>query len=136
MRSSTLGSNTYVPALIRLLGAVPGAGFSTKRTMRPLVVDLGDTERRWVVDRCEVDRGLGVRTPVHGDKVGDRQVGEHVAVGDDERLVDTGVVRSEADRSRGVERLRLDGVVELDATAATVGKGGDERLGAGSRAPA
>ena len=64
-----------------------------------------------------------------GDEVGDGQVGEDVTVGDDERVVDAGVVGGEADGSGRVQGLGLDGVVEGDPATATVGEGLDERLG-------
>ena len=118
-----------MPALIRLLGSVPGAGFSTKRSDATAVVELDDAERRRVVDGDQVDRRLGAGRPVGGDEGADVEVGEHVAVGDDERVVDAGVVGGEADRPGGVERLGLDGVVERDAAAAAVGEGREERLG-------
>ena len=71
-----------------------------------------------------------------GDEVGDRQVGQHVAVGDDERVVDAGVVGGEADGAGGVERLGLDGVVELRRRRS--GRRGRRRrtARAGSRGPA
>ena len=40
----------------------------------------------------------------------DVEIGEHVAVHDEERVVDAGFERGEPDRARGVERLGLDGV--------------------------
>ena len=46
IRASTLGSSTYVPALIRLLGSVPGAGFSTKALDASVGVEVDDAERR------------------------------------------------------------------------------------------
>ena len=39
------------------------------------------------------------------------------------------LVGGEADRSGGVERLRLDGVAQLDTSATTVGERGAERIG-------
>ena len=66
---------------------------------------------------------------MEGDELGDVEVGEHVAVGDDERVVDAGVLGREADGTGGVERLGLDRVVELDTAAAAVGERLDERLG-------
>ena len=41
----------------------------------------------------------------------DVEVGEHVAVDDEERVVDAGFERGEADGAGGVERLGLDRVV-------------------------
>ena len=48
----------------------------------------------------------------------DVEVGEDVAVEHEEPLVDAGVEGGEADGAGGVARLRLDGVVEVDAGAA------------------
>ena len=62
------------------------------------------------------------------DERGDVEVGEHVTVGDDERLVDARRVGGEADRAGGVERLRLDGVVQPRAGARSVGERVEERL--------
>ena len=63
--SSTDGSSTYVPALIRLLGSVPGAGFSTNARTRPTPSfvdgDVDDAEARRIVDGDQVDRRLGRR---------------------------------------------------------------------------
>ena len=129
MRCSTDGSSTYVPALIWLLGAVPGAGFSTNRSTLPSRVDGHDAERRRVVDGDQVDRRLGSVLPMEVDERGDVEVGQHVAVGDDERVVDAAEVGGEVDRAGGVERLRLDRVVQRDTVALAVGKGLDERLG-------
>ena len=56
IRSSTDGSSTYVPALIRLDSVSPGAGFSTKRRTAPVGVGLDHAERRRIVDGREVDR--------------------------------------------------------------------------------
>ena len=47
-----------------------------------------------------------------GDECPDVEIGEDVAVGDDERVVDAGVLGGETDRARGVERLGFDGVVD------------------------
>jgi hypothetical protein len=68
-----------------------------------------------------VDGRLGACAAVGGDEVGDREVGEDVAVGDDERLADPGVLGGEADRARRVQRLGLDRVPEPDTAAVTVG---------------
>ena len=63
------------------------------------------------------------------DERGDVEVGQHVAVGDDERVVDAAEVGRESDRPGGVERLGLDRVVQRNPVALAVGKGLDERLG-------
>ena len=63
------------------------------------------------------------------DQRGDVEVGEHVAVGDDERVVDARDVGREADGPGGVERLGFDRVAQRHAGAAAVGEGLDERLG-------
>ncbi len=62
-------------------------------------------------------------------RAADVEVGHHVAVGDDERVVDARRLGGETDRSGRVERLGLDGIGERDVAAATVGERLDERLG-------
>ena len=64
-----------------------------------------------------------------GDEGGGVEVGDDVAVDRQERVVDAGALGREADRAGGVERLRLDGVAQLDTSATTVGEGGAERIG-------
>ena len=112
-----------------LLSVVPGGGFSRNRWTRCLGVDLDDPERRRIGDRREVDRRFGAEPPVLGDEGGDVEVGDDVAVDRQERVVDSGALGGEADRSGGVERLGLDGVAQLDTSATTVGKRGAERIG-------
>ena len=58
MWSSTSGSKIQVPALAQELGASPGAGFSTKRTMRSSA-ELDDAEAAGVVDGRERDAQRG-----------------------------------------------------------------------------
>ena len=70
-------------------------------------LDGSSTAIRWIVAsapsrRCAATRRRHV------------EVGEHVAVGHDERVVDAGGVGGEANRPAGVERLGLDGVRERD----------------------
>ena len=90
---------------------------------------LDDAERRRVLDpmRWIVASAPAARWNV--DERGDVEIGQHVTVGDDERVVDAGVLGGEPDRAGRVERLGLDGVVERDAAAPAVGEGLDERLG-------
>ena len=88
MRSSTSGSNTYVPALMRLLGSLPGGGFSTKREHPTGRVEVGDPERRRIGDGGEVDRGLGAGRAMGGDERTEVEIGEDVAVHHHERLVE------------------------------------------------
>ena len=103
--------------MIWLLGAVPGAGFSTNRSTLPSRVGRDHAERRWVVDADQVDGRLGRVLPMELDERGDVEVGQHVAVGDDERVVDPAEVGGELDRAGGVERLGLDGVVQRHPVA-------------------
>ena len=88
-----------------------------------------DAVARGVVDGRQRDRCLGPRRPMEQDQLIDGEVGEHIAVEYEERLVDPGVLGGESDGPGGVERLGLDGVVEGDSGAATVGIGVAERVG-------
>ncbi len=64
-----------------------------------------------------------------GDQRGDVEVGDDVAVHDDERVVDARVLGCEPDRAGGVEWFGLDGVVEPGAAAMAVRERLQERLG-------
>ena len=88
----------------------PGCRLLDEAPDASVVVELDDTERRWIVDPDEVQRGLGAESAVGGDEGADVEIGQHVTVGDDERVVDAGGLGREPDRSGGVERLGLDGV--------------------------
>ena len=66
---------------------------------------------------------------MEGDQRADVEVGEDVAVDHEEPLVDAGLEGGEADGAGGVERLGLDGVVQLHAGAAAVGVGVHEGVG-------
>ncbi len=112
--------------MIRLLSVDAGRRLLQEATDAAVIVDLDDTERRRIGDRSQVNRRLGAGASVFGDKGGDVEVADHVAVERQERAIDPGELGSEADRSGGVERLRLDGVAQLDRAASPVGKGGAE----------
>ena len=94
----------------------------------PLVVERDHAERRRIVDGDQVQRRLGALSAVELHQRADVEIGEHIAVGDDERLVDAAEVGREPDRAGCVEWLRLDGVAQLDPGTATVGERSDERL--------
>ena len=66
---------------------------------------------------------------VEGDEGGEVEVGQDVAVDDDEALVDAGVAGGEADGAGGVERLGLDRVAQPHAGARPVGIGSLEGVG-------
>ena len=60
-----------MPALIRLLGSVPGAGFSTKRTMRPdgsrsttPNAEGSSTPMRWMVASASAARCAATRSVI------------------------------------------------------------------------
>ena len=80
-----------------------------------------DAEGGGVLDAMERDGGFGAALVVEGDERADVEVGEDVAVDDDELLGDAGVLGGEADGAGGVERLGLDGVVQLHAVVDAVG---------------
>ena len=66
---------------------------------------------------------------VKGDERSEVEVGEHVAVDDDECVVDSSVGGGEAQRARGVERLGLHRVGQTDPRRLTVGVCLLERVG-------
>jgi hypothetical protein len=66
---------------------------------------------------------------VEGQERAHVEIGQHVAVDDDEPLVHAGVAGREGNGSAGVERLRLDGVGEPDIGAPAIGIGGEEGVG-------
>ena len=69
-----------------------------------------DTERARVVDLRQRDRGFRALLDVEANHVAEVQLGEHVAVADDDSLVDP--LGREPDRARGAERLVLDRVAD------------------------
>ena len=77
----------------------------------------------------EGDGGLGAGCVVEADQTGHVEVGEDVAVDHDEALVDAGLAGGEADGAGRVERLVLDGVVQVHAGAGAVGVGVGEGVG-------
>ena len=117
-----------MPPLIRLLGAVPGAGFSTNRRILPSVIGGDDTEGRRIVDRDEMNGGLCRVASVEVDECGNVEIGQDVAVGDDERVVDPTEVGREPDGTGRVERLGLDRVAQRHPVALAARERFDERL--------
>ena len=96
-----------------------------------LAGDVGDDHAvaGRVLDRVQGDGALGAGGVVEADQPGHVEVGEHVAVDDDEALVDARLAGGEADGTGGVERLVLDGVRQRDAGALAVGIGVEEGVG-------
>ena len=117
IRPSTLGSNTYVPALMAWLGASSFGGFSTKACDPPGHVGDHDAVARRILDGVQGDGGVGAGGVVEPDQPGDVEVGEDVAVDHHEALVDTRLAGGEADGAGRVERLVLDRVAQLHAGA-------------------
>ena len=72
--------------------------------------------------------GLGRMLPMEIDERGDVEIGQDIAVGDDERVVDSAEVGGESDRARSVERFGFDGVAQRDAVAFAAREGFDKRL--------
>ncbi len=104
--------------MIQLLGALPGAGFSTNAMTPPSdcvgttpnalgVDDLGERDRRF--------RAVLVVEVHHRIEV---EAGEHVAVADDDAFVDP--LGREAHRTRGAERFLLDRISQDDVTELVV----------------
>ena len=118
-----------MPALIRSVGASSRGGFSTNASTRPSAsvgtTPNADGSSTW----CRAIVPSAPRSSWNAIEGADVEVGEHVAVDHQEPLGDAGVEGGEADGARGVERLGLDRVVELDAGAQAVGLRLDERVG-------
>ena len=91
--------------MIQLVGARPGRRLLDERDDLTVVAGRDHAERRRIVDLRQRDRRLGAARLVELDERADVEVGEHVAVADDQPLVDA--LRREADAARGPERLRL-----------------------------
>ena len=126
-----------MPALIRSVGAVAGRRLLDERLHPAVVVGGHDavapTGRR---PRCRAIVASAPRPSWKSTSARDVEVGEHVAVDHDEALVDAGVARGEADGAGGVERLGLDGVVELQRRRTCRRGRPTRRRRAGSRATA
>ena len=69
------------------------------------------------------------RAVVELDEPAQVEVGEDVAVHDEEPLADAGVIGSEANGAGGVAWLGLDGIVQAHSGAASVGIGGPKTSG-------
>ena len=118
-----------MPALIQFVGACPAGGFSTNATTSPSAAsgttpnaDGSSTSQRWIVASRPV---LVVERTMRREI----ESGEHVAVADDEALVDARVLGGEADAAGGAERLVLDRVAQLHVAEATAREVRDERVG-------
>ena len=99
-------------------------------------VGLGrhDAERARVVDLGERDRGLRAVLVVEAHHRVEIEVGEDVAVADDDALVDA--LGREADRAGGAERLVLDRVAQDDVAehvVARIRRGGSAAWNASGR---
>ena len=68
-------------------------------------LDGSSTAIRWIV-------ASAAETAMRGDEMRHVEVGQHVTVGHDERVVDAGRVGGEADRPGRVERFGFDRVGE------------------------
>ena len=77
----------------------------------------------------ETRRGTGAASSVEGDHLGEVERGEHVAVADDEALVDAGDLGGVADAAGGPQRLVLHRVPELEIAEAAVREARRERVG-------
>ena len=107
-----------MPALIVLQVISSSPGFSRKRGTLPLAVGLDQAVGARVLDRRQDDGRLRLALAVqrqHGAQV---DLGQHVAVEDDDRFGQR--VAGVADRAAGAERHRLDDVAQLEPEALAV----------------
>ena len=116
----------------------PGARVTARRLARrrlldesfdlATLIDLDDSELAWILDRRERDRPHTPARSMECNKFGNVEITHHVAVGDDERVVDPRLARSEPNCTGGVERRRLDRIRHRHPTARVVGERRVERL--------
>ena len=114
--------------MIQFVGAWPGGGFSTNATTSPSArvgtTPNADGSSTWVsaivASRARARRGSAT-------SCAEVEVGEHVAVADEQALVDA--LGREADAAGGAERLVLDDEAELDVAEPVVGEVLRERVG-------
>ena len=107
-----------MPALIVSQVISSGFGFSRKRRDAAVGLGLDQAVGRRIVDRRQHDRRLGLALAMQRDDGVDVDAGHHVAVEDDERVVDA--LRGVANRAAGAERRRLDDVADAHAGAGAV----------------
>ncbi len=101
-----------MPAFIRFVGAVPGAGFSMKAVTRPSP-SVGTTPKRdGIRHRGQRDRRFRRARTVEGEEGGGVEVREHVPVEDEKRIAHAGLLRREPYGARRVERIGLHDVLE------------------------
>ena len=93
-------------------GHVAGGGLLDEAEHPAVVVCGHHPVAGRVLDGRQGDGSLCTGAAVGGDQAGHVQVGQDVAVQDEEGVVDAGVGGGEADGAGGVERFGLDGVVQ------------------------
>ena len=118
-----------MPALISFVGASSRGGFSTKAMHPAVVVGGHHAEGGRIGHRVQGDGPLGPALAMERHQCGQVEVGEHVAVDDDEGLVDAGEGGGEADGAGGVQRLGLDRVGQPHAGDPAVRVGLHEGIG-------
>ena len=96
-----------MPALIQSVGRLARRGLLHEPEDPPLVVGGDHAEGRRVVDPGEGDRGLGLPLLVEAHQGGDVEVGEDVAVADQEPAGHAAGLGGEADGAGGAEGLGL-----------------------------
>ena len=100
---------------MRFVGASPTGGFSTNARDPSVGVGGHDAEAGRIVDLVQRDRRLARRCASwKATSAVDVHVADHVAVDDEEALVDARVERREADGAGRVERLVLHRVVQAE----------------------
>ena len=77
-----------MPALIRLVVISSGFGFSRKRRMLPLRVGFDQPVGARVLHRRQHDGGAGLPLAVQPDDGAEVDLGQHVAVEHDDRVVE------------------------------------------------
>ena len=118
-----------MPALISLVGASSRGGFSTNAVTRPSLVGRHHAEGRRVGHRMERDGALRPALSVEGDEGAEVEVGEDVAVDDDEGVVDPSVRGGETHGAGRVEGFGLDRVGQADPGGMAIGIRLLERVG-------
>jgi hypothetical protein len=114
MRSTTSRSITYAPALILFVGAGPRRLFE-ERLYRPVRVGRHNAVARGVPDGDERERRLRLLLLMEGELGCEVHVGEHVAIEDEEAIVEQTRIGRQAHWACRAEWLVLAYVAQANA---------------------